>query len=668
MNLNLIFPPAWIPTQPYLSVPTLYSYLYERNIDVNQHDLNLDFYDYLLSENFIESIRHSGFLDDFNIENESNQLYYFFLKSNIDRIKQKFRSTEALNIIQYANCVKFFASYFSFLSKRFDIEISFTTLDIGVDCFNTESLYKCFQGNIESKGFKFLSQVLSKFIEKICLNYDSVAISITGVSQIIPSFVLIGLIKKKYPNINIIVGGSVTSRWKEQLLDELGFFDYINYVILNEGEESLYCLSKFLEGSLNIGDVPNLMYRKDNKIIINNIKRGLYFEDLPTPKFNKEDLIKYFSPGVILPLLATRGCYWGKCSFCDHSFVYGKNYRICEKTRLEKYILEYVQEYNVKLINFHDESISPKGIEMISDIVSINNLSVYWTCDSRFEELLDKNILLEAKRYGLRVLFFGLESCNQRVLNKMNKGTEINKITRILKDSSDVGIWNHTFFICGFPTETGDELIDTIKFICRNEDIIHSQGAAIFSLNKLSLVSDNPSEYGLRIKQSRDKYNLSYEYDNIEKNVGKDNEYVETVYNFATNSNIGRNQLISKIIHRDHWGLYACSQEIQRYRSKSDLRDLSNFLTQKIGDKFYLWEVATNQIKEITQDTFMLFNVYSSVDFNVKKTSLKLIEEYDLNYDEAIEFINKLDEILKESFYEGDLIEDELIQKPRYNI
>ena len=51
MLTKLIFPPQWIPTQPYLSLPSLTAFLKAHDCNVEQMDVNVSFYDDLLSKN-----------------------------------------------------------------------------------------------------------------------------------------------------------------------------------------------------------------------------------------------------------------------------------------------------------------------------------------------------------------------------------------------------------------------------------------------------------------------------------------------------------------------------------------------------------------------------------------------------------------------------------------
>src|SRR5574340_109778 len=50
MLTKLVFSPQWIPTQPYLSLPSLTAFLRANHQNVEQIDINMSFYDDLLSK------------------------------------------------------------------------------------------------------------------------------------------------------------------------------------------------------------------------------------------------------------------------------------------------------------------------------------------------------------------------------------------------------------------------------------------------------------------------------------------------------------------------------------------------------------------------------------------------------------------------------------------
>lgn len=117
------------------------------------------------------------------------------------------------------------------------------------------------------------------------------------------------------------------------------------------------------------------------------------------------------------------------------------------------------------------------------------------------------------------MLFFGLESYVQRILDKMKKGVEKSIIKRILDESANAGIFNHVFFICGFPGETVEEFKTTYEFVKKNiNKCIHSWGFSFYSLTKYSPVAMNPELYGIRMLDNPQDLALDIPYETLDYN------------------------------------------------------------------------------------------------------------------------------------------------------
>ena len=118
------------------------------------------------------------------------------------------------------------------------------------------------------------------------------------------------------------------TRLQEDLAKREPFFSSVfDSAILYEGEHALLWLLEALVGHRTWQAVPNLMYREHGHVRINS---EIYTEKttaLPLPDFEGMPLDAYFVPTRILPYLATRGCYWGRCTFCDHGQGYFDQYR-----------------------------------------------------------------------------------------------------------------------------------------------------------------------------------------------------------------------------------------------------------------------------------------------------------------------------------------------------
>lgn len=99
MKKLLIFPPGWSPVGPYLALPILKSYLKEKeNIEVSIKDLNIEFYDKILSADYIEKALNN--IEEKNLsESEKITLQLIKMSSlNVDRAKEVFRGEEYFDL------------------------------------------------------------------------------------------------------------------------------------------------------------------------------------------------------------------------------------------------------------------------------------------------------------------------------------------------------------------------------------------------------------------------------------------------------------------------------------------------------------------------------------------------------------------------------------------
>ena len=132
----------------------------------------------------------------------------------------------------------------------------------------------------------------------------------------------------------------------------------------------------------------------------------------------------------------------------------------------------------------------------------------------RFEKAITQDLLEGMARGGCRMILFGLETASDRMIELMDKGTKRATMSRILKESTRAGIWNHTFFFFGFPTETLDDAQDTVNFVFEHGDVIHSGSPGEFVLERYSPVHQQPAKYGVRriIQKPEQDLAIYFEY------------------------------------------------------------------------------------------------------------------------------------------------------------
>ena len=110
---------------------------------------------------------------------------------------------------------------------------------------------------------------------------------------------------------------------------------------------------------------------------------------------------------------------------------------------------------------------------------------------ARLESGFTPEVLANLYKAGARLFLWGYECESPRVMELMNKGINVEKRIDILTDARNAGIWNNGLFIFGYPTETLDEIKQTMDVIRNNRHIVPSCTLSNFALKKHSILKDN---------------------------------------------------------------------------------------------------------------------------------------------------------------------------------
>ena len=123
----------------------------------------------------------------------------------------------------------------------------------------------------------------------------------------------------------------------------------------------------------------------------------LRFEELPNPVFDGLPMDKYLSPYPIIPVLQSRGCYWGKCTFCTHSFVYGHRYGKQKTMAMVDELESLMKKYNTKYFTFSDEAVSPHSLNDVSEEIIERGVEIRSLALLKFEKIMDEELFLKMK-------------------------------------------------------------------------------------------------------------------------------------------------------------------------------------------------------------------------------------------------------------------------------
>lgn len=331
---------------------------------------------------------------------------------------------------------------------------------------------------------------------------DLVGFSVMFPQQLSFAVLLARALKASNRNIKIVFGGATGSTLASQL-DRVHFVDF---VVTNEGEEALLALLNALHDGAGLDDVPNLSYRRKNGCTDRNQVKSMLIklDGIPIPDFSDLDLKSgYLSPATVIPVLGSRGCYWRKCTFCVHHKTYSERYRIASIKRVVDEIEQHVDN-GFRHFSFVDEMIPPKRFRQLNEEIQKRNLAITYYAMAQPTDRFSREILDGMYEAGCRYILWGVESGSQRVLDLIDKGTTVETVSRVLTDAAAAGIKNHTFIIIGFPTETKEELRETLNFLYEHRNSIHAVLKSSFGLHEGSGVFKNPEKFGItKVYESR---------------------------------------------------------------------------------------------------------------------------------------------------------------------
>ncbi|HEY9069913.1 MAG TPA: radical SAM protein [Candidatus Ozemobacteraceae bacterium] len=205
--------------------------------------------------------------------------------------------------------------------------------------------------------------------------------------------------------------------------------------------------------------------------------RTRYFTDLDARPFVSEvyhrflPINRYFNPNAHHPMvsiLSGRGCPY-RCTFCVFpQTLTGHEYR---KRSVDSLVAEFrwIADHmpQVRGVFIEDDTFTAdrNRVAEFCTVLRGLHLPLSWTVNARAD--VDLDTLRAMKSAGLRGVCVGFESGSQELLNRIRKGTQLDRAERFAIDAKTAGIKVHGCFMVGLPGETRVTLQQTLQFALR---------------------------------------------------------------------------------------------------------------------------------------------------------------------------------------------------------
>jgi len=243
----------------------------------------------------------------------------------------------------------------------------------------------------------------------------------------------------------------------------------VDFVIRGEGEYTLLDLVKALEDGSSIYQIRGISFR-DGKVIRRTPDRPLIenLDALPLPARHLIPLEKYgaiFDKPPNTSMISSRGCPF-RCTFCAAAKMYQYRWR----TRQPEGILlemEELRKMGFPFIVFFDDNFTfdMGRVERVCELLQERGLNIRWMCESRADPIAKHpTIVRKMKEAGCDIMFIGVESGVQQILDGYKKGYSLKEIKKAFKILRNNEIMTIASFIIGHPDEDAKSILKTIDF------------------------------------------------------------------------------------------------------------------------------------------------------------------------------------------------------------
>jgi ribosomal peptide maturation radical SAM protein 1 len=381
------------------------------------------------------------------------------------------------------------------------------------------------KSSLREISFEALTQQIQKVSETFIHTIDWEGYGLAGFSiclcQLTASLYFIRQVKKHFPNLFIVVGGSAFIADATRNLFKI--FPEIDAAINGEGELPLSRLIAYLKDPKckEMPPVKGIITAEfDEKKTPAAFHQMTSLSDLVPPDYDDYfKLLQSFGPGKTffptLPMEISRGCWWrrkqdGKkstgCAFCNLNLQWD-GYRSKNPAQVVSEIDHLTTKYKTLSVAFTDNLLPLKTSRDIFNRIA--RLGKDFRLFGEVRAITPEPVLKAMQTAGIQEVQIGIEALSTRLLKKLNKGTTTIQNIEIMKYCEMTGIANSSNLILYFPGSDPKDVDETL----RNLDFVlcfRPLKMVYFWLGLGSPIWQYPETFGLKSVFNHHNYGIIF--------------------------------------------------------------------------------------------------------------------------------------------------------------
>jgi anaerobic magnesium-protoporphyrin IX monomethyl ester cyclase len=221
-----------------------------------------------------------------------------------------------------------------------------------------------------------------------------------------------------------------------------------------------------------LDDVAGIRFKREGRPVRTRPAPPPELDDLPPMPYELVPVEQYIGnqtnyPARIqraLPVDGSRGCPF-RCAYCSEPMTSLRKYRMKQAARMYEEMEYLVQTYRLQAITIFDDEflINRKWSEEVAELIGGK---FQWWCQARMASLLRYD-LARLERNGMCAVQPGIESGSNRVLKFIKKDEDVAEFVEANRALARTGITPLYNFMMGFPTETREEVLESVDLALR---------------------------------------------------------------------------------------------------------------------------------------------------------------------------------------------------------
>jgi anaerobic magnesium-protoporphyrin IX monomethyl ester cyclase len=325
--------------------------------------------------------------------------------------------------------------------------------------------------------------------------------------QILRALEACKVFRERHPNVPIVWGGIHASLLPQQTLEN----PLVDIVVVGEGEVTFEQLVKALQSGTPLSTVKGICYKEYNNgnnhgsestraimpdgslglsvlgtneknepatVISNGNYNIRWTGERPFVNLDEQPPLSYHLVNMnhyrrnlfeadVFSFNSSRGCTF-RCSFCWDPVLHKRKWRAMQPKIVVDHLKRIIRDYDIRGFNFTDDHFfidMKRAYGIMEEIVRANLKITIGKLHVRADSIcrMDADFLKLLVRAGVKRLTIGVESGSQHILDLIKKDIYLEEVLEAARKLIPYPIVPVYLFMMGMPTETPDELVQSIR-------------------------------------------------------------------------------------------------------------------------------------------------------------------------------------------------------------